>query len=73
MAKKKIQIDYILEHMRKNGSITPREAEDLYGVMRLASRISDLKRLGYVINKKIVSGHNRYGIPVKYAEYLLVE
>lgn len=73
MEKKKTQIDYILEHMRKHGSINHREAEDLYGIMRLASRINDLKQLEYVIDKKMVSGHNRYGIPVRYAEYSLKE
>lgn len=42
------QNDRILDYIARNGSITQQEANKL-GVMRLASRISDLRRLGYSI------------------------
>jgi hypothetical protein len=41
--------------------------------MRLASRISDLKRQGYNISAERGKGENRYGEPVSFAVYHLVE
>jgi len=39
----------ILAHLKKGKSITPLEALRRWGVMRLASRISDLRMKGYDI------------------------
>jgi len=41
--------------------------------MRLASRINDLKRMGYPVRKRSVSAKNRYGETVYFAEYYLPE
>ena len=51
---KKPQKDLILEHLEKFGSITPLEAQRLYGCMRLGARIWDLKHEGHKIVKEIV-------------------
>lgn len=40
------QCETILRHLRDYGSITSLEAMQEYGIMRLASRISDLKKIG---------------------------
>ena len=40
----------ILNHLQKYGSITALEAVEKYRIMRLASRISDLRQAGYKIN-----------------------
>lgn len=40
------QCRIIYEHMRTKGPITSKMAADMYGIQRLASRISDLKQLG---------------------------
>ena len=40
------QIDRILEYMNQYGSITQIEALNVLGVMRLASRVSDMKKQG---------------------------
>ena len=61
----------ILSHMITFGSITPAEAYENYGVLRLASRIYDLKKAGHGIVKTIEVGYNRYGERVKYARYEL--
>ena len=68
---KATQSDKILRHLQEFGSINPLEALSEYGVMRLASRISDLKKVGYPINKKMVKGLNRFGEVVTYAVYTL--
>ena len=55
------QTERILQHMQERGSITALEAINEYGILRLASRISDLRRLGYPIESKTEKVKNRYG------------
>ena len=57
--------------MEDYGSISSLEAVNEYGIMRLASRISDLKRMGIPIRKETVKGKNRYGEATSYARYSL--
>lgn len=63
------QCEKILRHMEDYGGITSLEAMQEYGIMRLASRIADLKRMGVPIRKETVSGKNRYGEATSYARY----
>lgn len=63
----------ILEYMRKNGSITQIEALRDIGVMRLASRVSDLRRLGYDIASRTENVKNRYGEKCRIKRYSLGE
>lgn len=65
------QCEKILRHMEDYGSISSLEAVNEYGIMRLASRISDLKRMGVPISKETVKGKNRYGEATSYARYSL--
>lgn len=51
----------ILAYIDRHGSITQLEAIRDIGCMRLASRISDLKRLGYPIVSETIAVDNRYG------------
>lgn len=57
---KATQADRILDYMERFGSITQYEALQDLGVMRLASRISDLKNMGYPIKGEIVTVKNRF-------------
>lgn len=66
------QNDLILKHLEKYGSISPLEAINEYGIMRLSARISDLKAKGVVIRTKSEVGANRRGEPTIYARYHLV-
>lgn len=66
---KMTQCDRIMRHLDEHGSITQLEALGEYGIMRLASRISDLRRNGNNIVKDTVTGKNRYGEPVSFARY----
>lgn len=70
---KESQCEKILNHLKTNGSITPLEAMSEYGIMRLASRISDLKDQGYKIRSAMVSSRNRNGDKVHYSVYSLEE
>ena len=70
---KDTQCNKILEHIKEHGSISPIEARVLYGVMRLASRVNDLRRRGHNITSEIVTGVDRNGGKVRYAVYKLEE
>ena len=58
---KQKQCDRVLEYIKVHGSITSLEAIEQIGVARLASRICDLKKAGWNIEKKNETGVNRYG------------
>ena len=55
------QNDRIIDYIDRFGSITQFEALQDLGVMRLASRISDLRRLGYPITSETAVVKNRFG------------
>lgn len=65
------QIDRVLQHLQDYDSITSVEAMQEYGIYRLASRISDLKKAGIGIQTEFVHTTNRYGEKTKYARYSL--
>lgn len=63
------QCERILRHLEDYGSITSLEAMSGYGIMRLASRINDLRKRGYPIVTETIGGTNRYGEATSYARY----
>lgn len=65
------QCETILRHMEGCGGITSLEAMQEYGILRLASRIADLKKAGYPIRREMVTRMNRYGETVTIARYSL--
>lgn len=67
------QNERIMRHLETYGSITPAEAMQEYSCMRLASRISDLKKRGADISRELVFCKNRFGEPTHYAKYTLNE
>lgn len=70
---KPTQNQKIIEYIREFGSITQRDAFEDLGVMRLASRISDLRRLGYPIESETETVKNRYGEPCRIKRYSINE
>lgn len=66
---RKTQCERILQYIEETGSITQMEALKEFGCMRLASRISDLKRQGVPVKRTMETAKNRYGEPVSYARY----
>lgn len=65
------QNDRIMNHLNEHGSITQLEAMTEYGIYRLASRISDLRKEGIKIKRTMVKGKNRYGESTCFAQYRL--
>ena len=64
-------MDYIREQRKQISMLVDTIA--LYKIMRLASRISDLRSRGYDISREMVQGRNRYGEATRYARYTLAE
>ena len=61
---------YCREH---NDQITAKEAYLKLGIMRLASRISDMNRLGYWIRSELVMVENADGSKSRVARYTIVK
>ena len=57
---KATQCERVLDYMDRFGSITQLDALKDLGVMRLASRISDLKKMGYPVVSKQEAVKNRF-------------
>lgn len=66
---KPTQNERIIDYITEFGSITQLEALADLGIMRLASRISDLKMQGYPIVSTFESVKNRYGEKCKIKRY----
>lgn len=65
------QTERILKYINDFGSITSLQAMQDLGVMRLASRITDLKQAGYEIDSEYIHSKNRYGEPMRYKRYYM--
>lgn len=63
------QGERIIAYMDEHGTITPFEAFQELGITKLATRISELRRDGEQIEKRYVSGVNRFGEKIQYMEY----
>lgn len=67
MTQKKRVLDYI----KVFGSISPKEAYEDLGIMRLSAVIFDLKEEGVEFDTKTERGKNRFGERTSYARYSL--
>ena len=61
------QCDLILSYMREKGSITQKDAVELFDCYRLGARIHDLREMGYLIDS--VPEKNKNG--ARWARYIL--
>ena len=66
------QSEKIINYMKTHGSITARQAYHM-GIMRLASRISDLKREGHKITSETIKVKNRDGSSSYVSKYSLLK
>lgn len=60
----------VLAHLKRHGSIRPREAQREYGCTRLAARVLELRQEGYAIETHYICQRGRRGA-VRFAEYRL--
>jgi len=68
---KETQREKVLKFLRDVGSITPLDALREFGIMRLAARVWELRKMGFSIVKVMEETSNRYGEKVRYARYSL--
>lgn len=73
MAGKHNQIHKIYGYMKVHGGITSFEAMKHLGVMRLASRIRDMRDKGYCIRSVYITVKNRDGEECRVKRYSLIE
>jgi len=64
--KTKTQAQKILSHLKRGWKITQSDAFHKYGCWRLASRINDLRNLGFDIRTKMIEREGK-----KFAQYQL--
>jgi hypothetical protein len=69
--KRPTQCERIIEYIKTEGSITQLDALREFGCMRLASRVSELRKAGVPIIRELETSKNRYGEPISYARYRL--
>ncbi len=63
----------VLESLHTRGYIDPLIALQTYGIMRLASRILELKKRGYNIHSEMVPFKTQYGRNGAFCRYTLDE
>ena len=71
MAVYKSQKKRLLQFLKERNSITAAEAIQRLAITRLASRIHDLKKDGYIFDSKMVIVLNRYGERCRVKRYYL--
>jgi len=62
------QADALKAHLLRRRSLSTAEAREVYGIRRLAARVCDLRREGWVIR----SDWKQDPVGVRYARYTLV-
>ena len=67
------QTELVLKYIIENGCITAFQAYQDLGVTQLATRIKELKDLGYQFKTEDIRTKNRYGKPTHYYKYYLVK
>ncbi len=69
----KSQNQMILDHLMEHGHINQLEALGNLGIMRLASRINDLRSAGHPIITEMITVTNRRQETCRVAEYRLIK
>lgn len=63
----------LLGYLQTHESINPLTAWKVLGIYRLASRVSDLKRDGFSIEKRRKNVTNQFGENCRVADYYLIK
>ena len=62
----------IIKYLKDYQTITPFQAFADLGITKLATRVSEMKRKGYVFNQELITTKNRYGETCQFMQYSLV-
>lgn len=69
----KTQKEKIIEHIKKNGSITSYEAYLDLGITQLGARLDQLKKEGFEFETEWITKKNKDGAIINYKKYYLKE
>lgn len=67
------QADRIIDFMKKNGTITQKEAYEHLGITKLTTRISEMRQRGMTIYAAWEKSKNRFGEKTEYKRYALTK
>lgn len=71
---KNTQVQKIVAYCRAhNNQITAKEAYIYLGIMRLASRVSDMNRMGYWVKSELITVENADGSKSRVALYTILK
>ena len=62
----------VLKYLQTHNGITSMEAFELFGATRLSAIIFNLRKYGFEIESIPMRGKNRYGDPVNFVKYHLI-
>lgn len=65
------QYEMIREYMGKGETLSPYEAFQYLHITKLATRISEMKRMGYEFDQWMETKNNFVGVPVRFMRYSL--
>lgn len=71
--KKPSQCQIIVGYLKKHRYITTRTAMSELGILRLASRISEMRKYGYKIGDEYVDVLDRFGKKTRIKRYWLIK
>lgn len=63
------QCRLIAEYLQQGNALTSALAMRKFGIMRLASRVYDLRKKGIEVKKEMEVSRNRYGKTIRFAKY----
>ena len=67
--KKPTQGERVLAHLEKGNTINRLQGWNYLGVLELPARITELRQKGYDIKTTMITVQNRFGEPVRVAEW----
>lgn len=65
------QLEWVRQQLEAGRTLTPFDALNDYGIMRLGARVWDLVEEGVAVKSRMVERTNRWGHTVRVAEYWL--
>lgn len=71
--KRPSQASRLLDYLRRFGSVTTWEAFQELGITRLSARFFEIKERGYLIKTESIISKNRFGEPIRFNKYSLIE
>lgn len=71
--KRPSQTSRLLDYLKQFKSVTTWEAFQELGITRLSARIFEIKEQGYSVKTESVTAKNRFGEPVHFNKYSLIE